>query len=105
MGQASGSSLAQHLTEADLQASVEDLATFRGWAKYHTHDSRRSDPGFPDLVLWRDHRLIFAELKAAKGKLTPEQETTLDALMLTGSEVYVWRPEAWFDGEIDAVLA
>ncbi len=105
MAQATGSSVARSLTEADLQQSVEDLAGYRGWSKYHTRDSRRSDPGFPDLVLWRDHRLIFAELKAQKGKLTPEQETTLDGLMLTGCEVYVWRPEAWFDGEIDAVLA
>lgn len=93
------------LTEADLQSVVVDLASWRGWKSYHTYDSRRSNSGFPDLALWRDHRLIFAELKSEKGKLRPEQEAVLDGLMLTPAEVYVWRPKDWFDATIDGILA
>ena len=95
---------APNLTEADLQAAIADLAAVLGWRSYHTFDSRRSNAGFPDLCLWRDHRLIFAELKSAKGKLTPEQEATLDSLMLTAGELHVWRPKDWFDNTIAEVL-
>jgi hypothetical protein len=35
----------------------------RGWLVYHTHDSRRSAAGFPDLVFLRDGAMIVAECK------------------------------------------
>ena len=47
----------------------------------------------------RDKRLIFAELKSAKGKVTPEQEQWLKSLSgVPGVEVYTLRPEDfdWF---------
>lgn len=37
--------------EKVFQAQVLDLAHLSGWLCYHTHNSRRSAPGFPDLVL------------------------------------------------------
>ncbi len=37
--------------EGDFQAGVVRLAELRGWLVYHTHDSRRSQPEFPDLTL------------------------------------------------------
>jgi len=40
----------------------------------------------------KEKRLIFAELKSSKGKLTPTQEQWLEALKETGVEAYVWRP-------------
>ena len=48
------------MTEKEFQRLVVDYATLHGWMHYHTHDSRRSTPGFPDLVLVRE-RIIFAE--------------------------------------------
>jgi hypothetical protein len=41
------------LSEAAWQQQVEGLAAFYGFRCYHTHDSRRSAAGFPDLVLVR----------------------------------------------------
>lgn len=61
---------------------------------YHTHDSRRSEPGFPDLVLVKGTRLIFAELKADTGRVSPAQQRWLDALGAT-SRAVVWRPRDW----------
>ena len=52
------------LNEATWQAKVKLLAGYYGWRTYHTHDSRRSDVGFPDLILIRGPELIAVELKA-----------------------------------------
>ena len=47
----------------DFQPQVVKLAKLCGWRPYHTHDSRRSAAGFPDLILIKDGWLIAAELK------------------------------------------
>jgi hypothetical protein len=83
-------------TEKDFQAQVLQLARLSGWLCYHTHDSRRSAPGFPDLVLVRPPVAVFAELKSASGKLRPEQREWLQALRASESfEVRLWRPGNW----------
>lgn len=82
------------LTEAEWQRIVvTDIAEPAGWRRYHTYDSRRSDSGFPDLVLVRDGRLIFVELKSQKGRSTPAQREWLRELgACLGVEVFLWRP-------------
>ena len=60
-------------TERELQRLVVDAAKAGGWLWYHTPDSRRCEPGFPDLVLARGGQLMFVEMKAQGGRLTPEQ--------------------------------
>ena len=81
-------------SEADLQSQLRSVAFARGWMYYHTYNSRRSDPGFPDAVLVRDDRLIFAELKSIKHrrqKPTDRQQIWLDALrQIPNIEVYLW---------------
>ncbi len=84
-------------TETRWQAQVLALAKQLGWMHYHTHDSRRSPAGFPDLVLVRGSRLVIAELKTDCGTLTPEQVTWLTALRTCAGEVYIWRPRNWDD--------
>ena len=86
-------------TERQWQAQVVNLATMLGWLTYHTHDSRGSEPGFPDLVLVRD-RVVFAELKTEKGRIRYEQTVWLERLRQAGSEVYLWRPS-----DLDKVTA
>jgi hypothetical protein len=86
------------VTEEDCQQQIIDLAGFYRWdRRYHTHDSRRSVGGFPDLVMVhvRDKRVIFAEIKAMKGKLSPEQLAWLWDLATAGAEVYVFHPANW----------
>jgi hypothetical protein len=83
------------VNEKVLQTAIVDLAEIRGWLVYHTHDSRRSAPGFPDLVLVRGERLIFAELKSETGRVSPDQRLWLQALERTDAEVYLWKPEDW----------
>jgi hypothetical protein len=87
-----------------FQQSVVDYARYRGWRCYHTHNSRRSASGYPDLHLVRGQRQIFAELKTMRGKVSEAQWGWLEALvLLPNAEVYQWRPNCW--NTIEAVLA
>lgn len=87
------------MREREWQAQVVDAARLLGWRVYHTHDSRRSEPGWPDLALVRD-RLVMAELKTDTGRVSQAQSDWLAALRDAGVETYLWRPSDW-----DAVLA
>lgn len=84
--------LAGLLSEADWQELVVQFARIRGWTVYHPYDSRKSAPGWPDLVLMRPPELIFAELKTMRGRVTQAQEQILDLLRACGQEAYLWRP-------------
>lgn len=87
---------ATHITEKQFQQQVLQLTKLCGWRVYHTWLSIRSAAGFPDLVLVRGNRLIFAELKSDRGTLTAAQQEWIDALRgVPGVEVYVWRPLDW----------
>ena len=87
---------ALHLGEQAFLALVLELAAWCGWRGYHTYDSRRSAPGFPDLVLLKPPALLFVEVKTATGRLTPTQRAWLEALgQCPGVEAYCWRPHDW----------
>ena len=82
------------VTEKQWQATVVEQCELSGWLWYHTYDSRRSPPGFPDLVMVKKGRIIFAELKVGKNKVGKAQQEWVDLLKVNkGVEVYVWRPE------------
>ena len=85
------------MTEAELQEAVREIAKQCSWLFYHTYRSKRSPAGFPDLVLVRPPRVVFAELKSDTGKLTREQRTWIAKLLSCG-EAYVWRP-----GDLDLI--
>lgn len=80
------------ITEAELQSTVIEMMQWQSWLCYHTHDSRRSNPGFPDLVAVKGSRLMFVEFKTDRGKIRREQVEWLDALVETHGEVYLVRP-------------
>ncbi|HEY1690013.1 MAG TPA: VRR-NUC domain-containing protein [Solirubrobacteraceae bacterium] len=91
--------------EAQFEAAIVQLAKLNGWLTYHTYDSQRSSPGFPDLVLIRDRVLIVAELKSEKGHLTGSQVEWIEAFQAIDCEeifVRVWRPADW--PEIERLL-
>lgn len=112
------------LTEKAFMAQVVAYARLRGWEVFHTHDSRRSAPGFPDLAMARTRydvnkeslasarrgdRFILAEIKREEGELSPSQRRWMEMLRrvadASGGAVgaYVWRPSGW--PEIERTLA
>jgi hypothetical protein len=69
----------------------------------------RDAAGFPDLVMVREPKLVFAELKAPRGRLSAEQSAWIGALQLVAPDsagydvlVRVWRPADW--PEIEQML-
>lgn len=102
------------MIEADLQNGVIELARLLGYRVAHFRPAlttkgwrtpvEADGKGFPDLVLARPGRLIFAELKGDTGRPTLEQGEWLSALAAAGAELYVWRPHHWRDGQIERQL-
>lgn len=102
------------MTEAELQRAVVDLARLHHWKVAHFAPAQvkgrwltpvaADGKGFPDLCMARAGRVIFAELKSAKGSLRPEQHEWVAELRGPVTEVYVWTPADWTSGVVEAVL-
>ena len=102
--------IAYLMPERELQNNVIEMAERLGLLVYHTHDSRRSQPGFPDLVIAGKRGIVYAELKRQRGKLTDEQQAWRQAIEATagrswtGHEYHLWRPHDWLSGDVEDVL-
>lgn len=86
--------MAKTMSESTLQTRVEQLARELGWLFYHTHDSRRSQAGFPDVVFLHptSGRLVVRELKTMKGTASADQKKWLAAFEVAGVDAGIWRP-------------
>ena len=82
------------MSEAELQRLVAELCVRLGLHHYHTYDSRRSEPGWPDSVIVGTS-IIYRELKSASGVLKPEQRRWGSRLERAGGNWAVWRPVDW----------
>jgi len=89
------------ITESDFTRQVIDLAHVYHWKVAHFRAAmtkhgwrtpvQADGKGFPDLVMVRKNRLIFAELKSEKGKMSDEQIEWACVLRATTIEIYDWR--------------
>lgn len=100
------------MSESQLQELVISLAhvyqwrvahfrpgqTNKGWRTAVAADGR----GFPDLVLAKPGRLLFAELKTSVGLLTDAQRAWRQVL---GNWFVLWTPKHWESGEILRTLS
>ena len=88
------------MKESDFQKQVIDLAHVFGWKIAHFRPAMTEKgwrtavsgdgKGFPDCVLVKPPRVIFAELKTDIGKISPAQAEWLNLLSACpGVEVYL----------------
>ena len=84
-------------TERQFQQQIIQLAKYLGWLVYHTYDSRRSEAGFPDLVLVhrKKKKTLFAELKVGDNQPTKDQVLWLLTLDQAGQWSELWHPDQW----------
>ena len=111
--------VAKAMLERVLQEHVRQLLNLHRWRHYHTHLAKHSPAGFPDVCAIRGNRLLFAELKRERGKLSPDQllwkadlEHIAEVTAIAASdtpyarpvEYYVWRPSDLLSGRIEEIL-
>ncbi|MCR4340682.1 MAG: VRR-NUC domain-containing protein [Gemmatimonadaceae bacterium] len=106
------------ITEDALLTAVLELAARLGWLCYHARPAETGKgwrtaaqgngaKGFPDCVLAhpKQRRLLFVELKAKGGRLSPAQVDWLDTLTDTACcEPYCWNVDDWTDGTVEMTL-
>ena len=92
------------MSEKDLHAAVVEACQRLGLRVYHTFDARRSEPGFPDLVIV-GRRVLFRELKVKGRKLTPAQWAWGMALDDAEADWELWTDQDWDSGHILDELA
>lgn len=121
--------LAREMSEDELLDAVIRLAQLNGWLVDHPRPARtaggwrtalRGHAGRPDLLLVHPSgRVITAELKSEKGRLSRDQQRWDEALRVAAQRAgigargdgrpvfshYVWRPTDWVQGTIREVLA
>lgn len=111
------------MTEEQLSEAVVEYAEREGWLVFFIPDwiwrlvfasmkrRRRGDrrwakPGYPDLTMVKDGRLVIVELKSEKGEAREVQQRWLDELArVPGIEVYLWKPSHWLSGVVDRILS
>ena len=91
------------MSEEEFTAWTIDLFRSQGWLVHHDRPARTSqgwrtaiqgDAGFPDIVAVRNGKVVFAELKSEKGKVSAEQKKWFDHMPGVGRSVIagVFRP-------------
>jgi hypothetical protein len=98
--------VARHMTEKQLQHQVGALARTHGWRIFHVTWSPGTTPGWPDCVLIHPQRqrVLYRELKTARGRLSPAQADWLDTLTRAGQDAAVWNTHDLINGTIEQEL-
>jgi hypothetical protein len=84
-------------SEGTFQDHLRMLALWGGWKYYHTRDSRKSDPDFPDTVCARAvAQLVVIECKVEGREATPGQLEWIRLFaMIPGVKAGVFYPGDW----------
>lgn len=100
------------MTERQLQECITEAARTLGYLVYSVPDSRRSEPGYPDLTIAGYGSIWFIECKTERGRLRgpsvtkrgrvlPSQQDWLDELAAST----VVRADVVRPADLDDVLA
>lgn len=105
------------ISEKELQNGIVQVAKILGYHVMHTRSvpvkrgkrvvwqaPLQGHPGFPDLCIVGNGRVLFRELKVGRNVLSAEQAGWIRELELAGADVSVWTGEQWFAGLVEAEL-
>lgn len=89
-------------TEKQFARQIEYLLELGGWRWCHYEPAvrqsgawatpLRGDRGLPDYIAVRGSRVVYAEIKGDRGRLSDDQKAWIAALLTAGQEVYIWHP-------------
>lgn len=97
--------VAESMTEDQLQEHVSRLLRKYGLTAQHIHDSRRSWlPGWPDLVILGNGKVLYRELKKEDGRVSREQAVVGRVIQRAGGDYAVWRPSDLLCGIVEKQL-
>ena len=83
-----------HVTEKALQKAILDAAGALGWEWHHETYSLGTKPGYPDLTLVHPlHGVLWLELKASNGTVSPSQARWIERLQHAGQRAYIVFPQ------------
>lgn len=96
--------LAAAMSEDELQENIRELCADLGLPVQHIHDSRRCWlPGWPDLTIFGT-RVLYRELKAERGSLSPAQRQVGSYITRAGGDWAVYQPRDLMSGVIRGQL-
>ena len=79
------------ITETDIRRQVRDYLRIRGWFVFHILQGLGCYLGITDLIAARDGRVIFIELKTARGRQSQHQKKFQADLEAHGGEYVLCR--------------
>jgi hypothetical protein len=91
---------AHAMSEAYLDNQVWNIVRDLGLRRYHTFNSKKSDKGWPDLVICGPGGILYRELKRESESPTKAQREWLEALRAAGADAAVWRPGDLLHGDV-----
>lgn len=92
--------------EIDLQGKIERFCRDHGFYLFHDRSRKQNAPGFPDFVIaLPGGRVVWLELKSARGRLRPEQKKVRLMLLALGHEWHEVRSYRQFLGIVNGVNA
>ena len=102
------------ISEKQLERAIVEMARFYHWMVFHARPAQTQKgwrtpvaydgKGFPDLTLV-GARVVFAEIKAKGGKLSPDQIRWREQIQKAGGEWYLWTPTEWEAGEVQSIAS
>ena len=100
--------MARRRDEIKGMNQISQVAKTLGYLTYHVHDSRRSEPGFPDLWILGFGILIVLETKAGNNTVTVEQQRWLEELRNASVDAREYNVDRWKQGDrsiVDELMA
>ena len=78
-------------TENEIQSAIREYLRMRGWYVIRIQQGMGAHRGLSDLIAVKDGRVVFAEIKTPRGRLSEYQERFREEIAAHGGEYAVLR--------------